>query len=55
MLEINAELHNFAGLQAGYSLDEAVGCIFSSNGSISSCPNPRHRIGEPVSDSEVSM
>jgi len=27
MLEISAELHTFAGLQAGYSLDEAVGCI----------------------------
>jgi hypothetical protein len=55
MLEINTELHNFAGLHAGYSLDKAVGCILNSNGSIISCPNPRHRVEQPVSDTEVIM
>jgi len=55
MLEISAELHIFAGLHAGYSLDEAVGCILNSYCSVSSCQNHRHRVWEPVSDAEVFM
>ena len=55
MLETNAELRIFAGLHAGYSLDEAVGCILNLNCSINSGPNPRQHFGEPVSDSEVIM
>jgi hypothetical protein len=55
MLEISAELHIFAVLHAEYSLDEAVGCTLNSNGCVSSCPNPQHRVWEPVIDTEVIM
>jgi hypothetical protein len=55
MLEINVELHIFVGLHGGYSLGEPVGCILNSNDSVSSCPNPRYSVGEPVSDAEFIM